>query len=74
MHEDMERGRKMIDQPRLSWLGGKTRPSHGDTRKNRPGRKEEHTEALYEAQFKEKKDDVKSNLSDHQGQGSGMAS
>lgn len=32
-------------QPHLSWVGAKTRASV-ITNKNRPGRKEEHTEAL----------------------------
>jgi hypothetical protein len=32
--------------PRLSWLGGKTFQHSGNTRKNRPGRKPEHTAAL----------------------------
>jgi len=31
--------------PRLSWLGARQFKSSGDSRKNRPGRKQEHTEA-----------------------------
>jgi hypothetical protein len=31
--------------PRLSWLGARQFKSSGDSRKNRPGRKQEHFEA-----------------------------
>lgn len=36
------------DVPKLSWLGGKTYPTHFASRKNRPGNKELHTEAIAE--------------------------
>ena len=36
------------DIPRLSWLGGKTYPTHFASRKNRPGNKELHAAAIVE--------------------------
>ena len=36
------------DIPKLSWLGGKTYPTHFDSRKNRSGHKPEETEARIE--------------------------
>lgn len=63
--------------PRLSWLNGKTYKQHGDSQKNRPGRKPEHADALYEYQFvKEEKSNASTtgpNLPDHQGEGSDVA-
>jgi hypothetical protein len=37
-----------LTPPRLAWLGGKSYPQSGDSRKARPGRKIEHTAALKE--------------------------
>ena len=36
------------DIPKLSWLGGKTYPTHFDSRKNRPGHAPEEREARIE--------------------------
>ena len=36
------------DIPKLSWLGGKTYPTHFDSRKNHSGHKPEETEARIE--------------------------
>ena len=36
------------DIPRLSWLGGKTYPTHFNSRKNKSGNKELHTAAIIE--------------------------
>jgi hypothetical protein len=36
------------DIPKLSWLGGKTYPTHFDSRKNRPGHAPEEREARVE--------------------------
>ena len=48
--------------PKLSWLNGKTFVQSGDSRKNRPGRKPEHADAIYEYQFvKEEKHDKREN-------------
>jgi hypothetical protein len=38
----------MRDLPKLSWLNGKTFVQSNGGRKNAPGRKEEHTNALIE--------------------------
>ena len=38
----------MRSVPRLGWLNGKTFQNSGNSRKNRPGRKPEHSTALVE--------------------------